>query len=380
MTHYMLSCTSCGLEHTDWQTRPACVQCDTCGSTLDIQYHAEIESLASPPNWQGHPFPLPIHTKDEFICLGEGQTPLIRCNRTGKRLGLQNLWAKLEYQNPTGSFKDRGSALLMTVLKSHGVQEIVEDSSGNAGASIAAYAARSGIKAHIFFPSAAPVQKITQIKVYGAESHPINGNREGVTSAAKDYCAKNGLVYASHNLSPFFIEGTKTFAYETALQFSDGLPDHIVMPVGNGSLFIGAWKGFKEMNGTGRYDTIPKMHCVQAKSIMPVVSSFSGNAWLPTHTSRTVAGGISVTSPPQKHRILQALKESGGAAVAVSDHDILRWQKLLATDEGIYAEPTAAVALAGLHELVSLGIIEHSHKILVPITGFGLKDESPSSL
>ena len=187
---------------------------------------------------------LPLTSATPMITMGEGDTPLVKSNRLGRELGCPELYFKLEGCNPTGSFKDRGTAVMISVAMDHGVTELVEDSSGNAGASVSAYAARAGIKAHVFVPADAPQAKLRQIRVYGAEVHPIEGPRDAVTAAAMDYHRQHGLVYASHMLSPYFAEGTKTFAYEVAQQFDGALPDHIVFPVGNGSLFIGAFKGF----------------------------------------------------------------------------------------------------------------------------------------
>ena len=146
------------------------------------------------------------------MSLNEGGTPCVELSATGRMLGLTQLFAKLEFLNPTGSFKDRGTAIMMSAAREHGVTEVVEDSSGNAGASVSAYAARAGIKAHVFAPSNAPQAKLQQIRVYGAETHLIEGSREATTEAALGYQKAGELVYASHNMSPYFIEGTKTLA------------------------------------------------------------------------------------------------------------------------------------------------------------------------
>ena len=289
-------------------------------------------------------------------------------------LGLRDLYAKLEFLNPTGSFKDRSSSVMMSVAREQGVSEIVEDSSGNAGASIAAYAARAGIRAHIFAPASAPSAKLQQIKVYGAEAHLIEGPREATANAALAYHREKHLVYASHALSPFFIEGTKTFAYEVALQFAERIPDHIVLPVGNGSLSLGTSKGFHELKQAALVSKTPRIHCVQASAFMPVVAAYSSTSWVPQDGARTVAGGISVAAPARLKQILDVLTETGGTAVAVDDEDILRWQSQLARREGIYGEPTSAAALAGLDRLIERGEIMPSDSVLVPITGFGLKD------
>ena len=318
--------------------------------------------------------PKPTHEGLPAVTLGEGDTPVVALSRAGEILGSDGLQGKLEFLNPTGSFKDRGTATLMSVALEHGVTEIVEDSSGNAGASIAAYSARAGIKAHIFAPANAPANKVRQIQVYGAEAHLIEGPREAATKAAVDFYRKNDLTYASHNLSPYFLEGTRSFAYEVFQQFGEGLPDHIVMPVGNGSLFIGAWKGFQELQSAGHIDRLPTMHCIQAQAVSPIVNAFQRRRWSAEDARPTAAGGISVGSPPRLSQVVDIIRASGGQALAVEEADILRWHGLLSSREGIYAEPTSAAVFAGVEALVNQGHIRRQDVTLVPITGFGLKD------
>ena len=244
---------------------------------------------------------------------------------------------------------------------------------------MSAYAARAGIKSHIFVPADAPEAKLRQIRAYGAEVHPVEGPREAVTEAAIAYARQRGLVYASHMLSPYFAEGTKAFAYEVARQFEGTAPDHLVFPVGNGSLLIGAFNGFNELLASRRIEKIPRLHCVQSRNVMPLVAAFNGEAWSPESATKTVAGGISIAAPSRQWQILEILRLTGGSAVAVEESSILRMQKDLAEEEGIFAEPTSAAAFAGLEALVDQGVIQEADTVLVPVTGFGLKDEPPRS-
>ena len=292
-------------------------------------------------------------------------------------LGLRRLYAKLELLNPTGSFKDRGSAVVVSAAREMGVTAIVEDSSGNAGASVAAYAARAGIEAHVFAPASAPASKLRQVSAYGASLHTVEGPREAATVAASRFAAENGLVYAPHNLSPYFVEGTKTFVYEVVRQMVDDPPDHVVVPVGNGSLYLGLWKGCGELTQAGRADGVPRLHCVQSAAFMPLAAAYEGVAWEAAPGAATVAGGIASAAPPRAREILRAMRGSGGAATAVGDTEILRWQRLLAEVEGVYAEPTSAAALAGLERLAQSGRVAPDDCVLVPITGSGLKDQPP---
>jgi threonine synthase len=348
--------------------------CSDCGSPLDVEYVTDHKPGGKSDTYEAR---TPVHSANSGVSLGEGNTPCVELKVLGESLGMRHLHAKLEFLNPTGSFKDRGTAVMLSVAMDHGVTELVEDSSGNAGASVSAYSARAGIKAHVFVPADAPQAKLRQIRVYGAEVHPIEGSRDAVTAAAMDYHRQHGLVYASHMLSPYFAEGTKTFAYEVAQQFDGALPDHIVFPVGNGSLFIGAYKGFCEMQAAGTIDKIPRLHCVQALSVMPLVAAFTGQGWDPGAASRTVAGGIAIAAPSRQDQILDILRLVEGTAAAVEESNIVRMHQNLAEQEGIFAEPTSAAAFAGLYKIVKQGIILENDTVLVPVTGFGLKDEVP---
>lgn len=341
--------------------------CAECAAPLDVAYARDAASLDA--------ILAPLHHPARAITLGEGDTPSVPMPALAARLGVSALYAKPEFMNPTGSFKDRGTAVMMSAAAEMGAREVVEDSSGNAGASVAAYAARAGIAAHIFAPASAPAAKLGQIAVYGATAHLIEGSREDVTAAAVDFARQSGLVYASHNLSPYFLEGTKTFAYEIARRFGGDMPNHIVIPVGNGSLLIGAYKGFAELQRTGVIDKPPRLHAVQARAVMPLAAAFAGDA--PAPSRATIAGGIAVANPPRLRQSLRALMNTGGSAIAVSEAHIRRWHALLAREEGIFAEPTSAAAFAGLEALIAQGAISPSESALLPVTGFGLKDDFP---
>ena len=370
MSHIGFRCTNCNLSHKEdiWT-----LECSECAFPLDIEYLSDTVNHFSNligPN-------LPIHNSTKPFSISEGNTPIVQLHSLDDMLGLNFLYSKLEYLNPTGSFKDRGTAIMLAAVKEHGVSELVEDSSGNAGASVAAYAARFGMTAHIFAPSSTPQAKLTQIKKYAPKLHLIDGTREDTTKAAVAYVKNVGLVYASHALSPYFLEGMKSFSYEVVKQFEDHVPDHLVIPVGNGGLLLGAWKGFVELLDAKLIKKIPRLHCVQSSVSMPIVADYNEADWTPDSLESTVAGGICVESPARRSQILKVLKMTEGSALAVDDIDILRWQNRLAQKEGIFAEPTSAVAFAGLEKLVDQRVISSSDTVLVPITGFGLKDIIP---
>lgn len=373
MSHIKLKCSECNALHNADMTTLYCAQCE---SVLDVAY------TDSQKRHDVSGMPTPLHSPSEAISLGEGGTPTSALRNLGEVLGVQDFYAKLELMNPTGSFKDRGTAVMMSVARELGVTEVVEDSSGNAGASVSAYAARAGIRAHVFAPAAAPAAKLDQIAVYGATTHLIQGNRQAVTDAAMQFAERNAMVYASHNLSPYFTEGTKAFAYEIAKQSGEDLPQHIVIPVGNGSLLIGAHQGFGELLQSGRISAIPKLHAIQARAVMPLATAFvdkrGDTNQPPPQTGSTIAGGIAVANPPRLRQCLHALRDTSGSAVAVEEADILRWQRMLAQQEGIFVEPTSAAAFAGVEALVASGAIQPAESIMVAATGFGLKDAIPA--
>ena len=369
MSHIELVCVECGASH---EADMNALGCESCGSPLDVSYlDLDLHAMS----FDGLRMPVPFHADSPTVTMGEGQTPLVSLPSVEEALGDIGVVAKLEFMNPTGSFKDRGTATMLSVSMEHGIRAVVEDSSGNAGASVSAYAARAGITAHVFAPATAPEAKMGQIRVYDAETHPTPGPREASTDAAVDFQRRHGMVYASHNLSPYFVEGTKTFGYEVATQMTNA-PDHIVIPVGNGSLLLGAWKAYKELIALGAVTRMPKLHAIQAEAVMPIASEIMGASWTPGAT--TIAGGIAVGSPPRLRQALRAIRESSGTSLAVTDSSIVRWQKLLASQEGIFAEPTSAAAFAGLQLLVERGIVDRDEVALVPVTGFGLKDALPA--
>ncbi len=379
MSHVFLACAECKRRHdADMLT----LHCADCGSPLDVEY---LDSNRRTLEWSGAEMPVPFHSDTPAspmgaatmgaATMGEGHTPVVPLPRVGEALDSPNVFAKLEMMNPTGSFKDRGAAALMSMAVEFGVTEVVEDSSGNAGASVAAYAARVGIRAHVFAPSTAPKAKMDQIRVYGARTYAVPGPREASTEAALRFRRERGIVYASHNLSPYFLEGAKTFAYEVAAQMTCG-PDHILIPVGNGSLLIGAWKGYEELLNSGVVTEMPRLHAVQADAVKPIAAQFAGEEWTPGLP--TIAGGISVGKPPRKSQVIRAISDTGGSALSVSDESIIRWQAFLAASEGIFAEPTSAAALSGLETLIADGKIGPDETVLLAVTGFGLKDALPS--
>ncbi len=334
----------------------------------------------APPDWVcacGRPLDLfwaSAEARAEFLAgaadlsLGEGNTPVVDLPRVAARLGLRRVRAKLELGNPTGSFKDRGAWLLVAAARFFGAAEVVEDSSGNAGAAVAAYAARAGLKAYIFVPADTPPAKLAQARAYGAQVVPVPGNREAATQAAVNFAREKGLFYASHNRSPFFTEGMVGLGEE--LLRLDPPPTDVVVPVGNGSLAAGIWLAYERAGGRP-----PRIHGVQAEACAPLTEAWERGLPEPVPISPgpTVAGGIRVERPPRGAQVLGIIRAAGGSLVKADDAEILDWARFLAEREGIFAEPTSAAAFAGLARLVAVGRLGAGAEVLVPVTGTGLK-------
>ncbi len=381
-----LRCTSCGATYPDTEPLWACV----CGGLLTVDYEwpatlatdraAALERGRQATGlWRyAHFLPLAAGSGASSVTLGEGDTPLVPLQRWGERHGLQRVYAKLEYVSPTGSFKDRGAAVVVAKAAEWGIGRMVEDSSGNAGASIAAYSARAGIPCDIFVPAAAPTAKVRPIERCGANVRRIQGTRADVTTAALDAVDDGESYYAAHNLNPYFTEGMKTAAYEVLESFDYQAPDHMILPVGGGSLFVGLWRGCQEWRSWGWVQSAPRMHVAQSTGCAPLVTAYQRGSDEPAPIDRqpTVAGGIEVVAPPRGRQILNILRESAGSAVAVDDTAILAHRELLATLEGLDVEPTAAVPLAGLAALARDGVVGADETIVVCLTGSGLKDPS----
>lgn len=310
------------------------------------------------------------------ISLGEGETPIVPLPRWGAAQGVPRVLAKLEYLAPTGSFKDRGAAAVIAVLAGAGVTSIVEDSSGNAGAAMAAYAARAGLRAQIFVPESAPSAKRDQIAGYGAEVVAVAGTREDVATAAEHAAHAPDVAYASHARHPAFVEGTKTFGLEIAAAFVDDPPLHIVLPVGNGGLLLGAFKAYRELAAAGFPAPMPRLHAAQAAACAPLAAAYAAGADAPlaVQARPTVAGGVAVGRPARGGEVLAAIRASGGTIVDVADAAARVTRAELSRLEGLDLEYTSAVAFAAAARLSVSGVIDPGERVLIAATGSGLKD------
>ena len=300
------------------------------------------------------------------VYLGEGNTPLIWGNVSGQVVGF-----KCEYQNPTGSFKDRGSAALVSFLLSRGCESAIEDSSGNAGASFAAYAAKAGINAKIFIPDSASGPKRRQIEQYGAELVKILGPRSNASEAVRRF-ADQGTIYASHVYLPFNLPGYATAAYEIFEQLGDA-PGTVVVPAGNGGLVLGLGRGFQALKKAGLINNMPTILAVQAEACAPLWALMKyGPAGLGmVSEGETVAEGIRVRYPLRGDSVLRFLEENNGTIVAVDDEQIIRGRDHLAR-QGFYVEDTSGVIWNAI-EQVKGKVVE---PIIAILTGNGLKSNT----
>ena len=302
------------------------------------------------------------------VSLGEGFTPLESARLLGR-----DVWLKMDFMCPTGSYKDRGSSAMLSKLKEWGVTDIIEDSSGNAGASVAAYAAVAGIRARIFVPASTSAGKAAQIAMYGADLVKVPGSREDTTRAAWAE-AEAGGFYASHNWSAHFLLGMKTVAYEIAEQLKWDVPDWVVAPIGGGSLLAGAWLGFTDLMKAGLIARVPRMVAVQAANCAPVYEAWkAGAAGVAAGEKKdTAAEGIAVARPVRDRLVMQALRESDGVVATVSESCI--WEMTATLGRmGIYVEPTSATSAAAAADLMSRGTIGPDDRVAILLTGSGLK-------
>lgn len=361
-----VACTNCRRPFPD-EGLP--FRCPTCGGIYDytatLAYDPARVDENRPGIWRyRHSFGLPEEAPD--VTLGEGQTPLV----WGAGPGGRRVAFKLEGLNPTGSFKDRGSAVLASLLKARNITQAAEDSSGNAGASLAAYAGRAGIRARIFVPDSAAGPKRAQIEAYGAEVVRIMGPRSNAGEAVLR-AAQDGMVYASHAYLPFLLAGYATLAYELAAGLGRA-PGAVLVPAGYGNLLLAIGRGFAALRAAGVIEQLPKLVGVQPRACAPLWAVFhyagAGFGWVTE--GDTLAEGTRIKHPLRGDAVLQAVMESGGTFVAVDEDEILPGRDALA-HQGLYVEPTSAMVWSALEQLGG----DLPEPVVAVLTGSGLKTQ-----
>jgi threonine synthase len=309
-------------------------------------------------------FPMQV---DEPISMGEGCTPLIRRTLRGAPALL-----KCEWFMPTGSFKDRGASVMLSLLRAQGIRDVLEDSSGNGGAAVSAYAAAGGLNATIMAPASTSPAKTVQMRAHGATVDLIPGTRQDTADAAVR--RSETTFYASHNWHPFFLHGTKTLAYELWEDLGFRVPDNIITPCGAGSNVLGCEIGFSELLRAGEIDTMPRIFAAQPANCGPIAAAFIAGSDTPVacRILPTIAEGTAIAQPIRLAEVLGALRETRGGAVMLSETEIAAATLDLARI-GIYVEPTAAQAAAAFARLLGAGTITAEQTTVLVLTGGGLK-------
>lgn len=361
--HWPFQCSGCGKPFPDDGFPFRCLQCQSIFEfSHDMNYDPhKVDNRCGGIGRYQSSFPLPPDA--DFITLGEGNTPLIEIELNGRQI-----FFKCEYLNPTGSFKDRGTAILVSALKYVGVTTAVEDSSGNAGASFAAYAARAGIHARVFIPDYASGPKRRQIEALGAEVIPIPGPRFAASQAVLEV-AEKGAVYASHAYLPHGIAGMATVAFELVEQLAVE-PGSVITPVGQGSLLLGLARGFQSLLKACEIQHLPQLVAVQSKACAPIWKEYSTGKSESSaiHEEKTLAEGIRILNPLRAESVISAIRQSEGDVIAVEEDEILEgWKEL--GGRGLYVEPTSSVVWPGLLKLWD----RLQDPVVVILTGTGLK-------
>jgi threonine synthase len=355
-----------------------------CGGPLLVRYDLErmrgmwsIDSFDEEPRsmWRYAPA-LPVQHDTSIISLGEGMTPLLQAQRTGKRIGASELLIKDEGLNPTGSFKARGLSCAVSMCVELGLRKLAIPSAGNAASALAAYAAAAGLEAWIFMPDDVPQANFIECKSYGANVTLVDGLISDCSRIVAERRELEGWFDISTLKEPYRIEGKKTMGYELAEQLGWELPEAIFYPTGGGVGMIGMWKAFDEMETLGWISSKrPKMIAVQAEGCQPVVRAFKEAAdrtqfW---ENASTVASGLRVPKPLGDFLVLKAVRESGGTAIAVADRDLIDAGIRLAAEEGIFAAPEGAACIAAAERLIGDGFLKSDDRIVIYNTGSGLK-------
>lgn len=377
---FQLICLTCGRRCDDMTV----ANCPHDGGVLDLRYQpAEISLQPQLPGIWRYAARLPLTDSKYIVSLGEGDTPLLPSSRLGPGSGMERLYFKNEGLNPTGSYKDRIASVGITYLRQLGRRAWAATSSGNAGAALAAYGARAAVDGYLFTLERAPRAKIAQIMSYGPQVMSVSGlgydpAAEKATWAniaalcdAEDWLM---LITARGN-SPHAMEGAKTIAYEICQQLHGEAPDVVYVPVGGGGLLSSIWKGFKEWRRAGRIKRLPRMVAVQPLGCDPVTQAWeAGRQIEPLDDCTSAVSGIILTSPPDGDLVLQDLRESEGWALSIADEVTYGAQAELASQEGLFVEPAAAVVWAAIKADLESGRLRGDEKLVGILTGIGFKD------
>lgn len=387
-----MKCSVCGREYPPDEKVYMCLKKDSGRLDVEYDYSAIAEKVnrknmgeRAPFLWKYFEF-LPIKKRQNIVTLNEGGSPLLKAEGLAEKIGLRNLYLKDETRNPTGSFKDRSMTVGVSKAVEFEVKTVTTASSGNAAASLAAYSAKAGLRCFAFVLESASMAKIAQIRLHGTrvvKVKPVEEGKDPTVQMLRKVVEEYGW-YPCPSFGPFNpyqVEGPKTISYEIIEQLGWKPPDWIIIPVGSACLLAGVWKGLRDFREIGFTDSMPKLAAIQSTGCAPLVRAFrekkSPREIKPWKNPRTVAGGLADVFPWDADAALDVLRKSG-IAEAVPDDEILEAQKLLASVEGVFAEPSGVASLAGLIKLVESGVIGRDETVVTLITGSGLKDpEAP---
>jgi len=356
----------------------------TCGSPLLVSYDLKKAAAAlgkadlqrrAPSLWRYREL-LPLQDDANLVTLGEGCTPLLEAKTLAREFGVKRLWIKDEAQNPTGSFKDRGLAVAISRAKELGIKKVAIPSAGNAGGSLAAYAARARIEAHVFMPRDTPIANQVEVQQYGAVLTLVDGLINDCGKIIAERKTAEGWFDISTLKEPYRVEGKKTMGYEIAEQLNWSLPEVIIYPTGGGTGLIGMWKAFNELEGLGWIgNERPRMVSVQAKGCAPIVRAFDAGKEIaePWENAATVASGLRVPQAVADFLMLRVLRESNGTALSVSDDEMLAEIPHVGKAEGIFFCPEGAACVAAIRRLMQNGWIKSTDEVVIFNTASGLK-------
>ncbi len=373
---YDLVCIKCGAKYP---ADAVIYNCPKCGHLLEVKYSLSDINVRK-EDWQKRPLSvwrykelLPV--SGEPVTLNEGGTPLYHLKKIGEELGLPYLYAKHEGMNPSGSFKDRGMTVGVSMAKQLNMKSVACASTGNTSASLAVYGAKSGLPTIVLLPSGkVALGKIAQALMHGARVVSIKGNFDRALEMVRELCDKKG-IYLLNSVNPYRLEGQKTIGFEAVDQLGQ-VPDRMVLPVGNAGNISAVYKGMLELSDLDFVDSMPMMTGIQAEGSCPVVRAIREDLpeVVPEMNPETVATAIRIGAPVNAEKVLNAIRKSGGTADTVTDDEILAMQKALARKEGIGVEPASAASVAGIKKLAEAGVLDRDERIVCVVTGHLLKD------
>ena len=377
MTRISLQCREC---KKDYESTFKYI-CDDCFGPLDVKYDFPSVSKDTFANrektyWRYFEL-LPIEQKSNIVSIDAGMTPLTKADNLGKELGLKNLYIKNDSVNPTFSFKDRPAGIAVSKAKEFQMSAVGCASTGNLASATAAHAAKGGFPCHIFAPSDIEMAKIAQALSYGANYIAVNGTYDDANRIAAQIGDSKGIGIVNINMRSYYVEGSKTLAYEVAEQLDWQVPDQLIVPVGSGAMLNAICKGFEELQSISLLGDVSNMHMIAAQphGCAPIVDAFkkNSNEVIPVENPDTVAKSLAIGDPGDGRYVLKRLQQYNGFAEETNNKEILDAILLLAKTEGIFTEPAGGVSISVLKKMVEQGKIDANDKVVCYVTGNGLK-------